>query len=142
MVGQYDVICIGTIKSFSDNYLFKILPIYLSLYLSNYLSIIIINYLSILGLKTIVGAVIESVKNLRDVIVLTLFALSVFALLGLQVHWLVPGQTQESQTSEGSRFKTLVLWHLNYMPRRIWVLHKRFGISNSTFEIYLKIIRR
>nr|AMD09816.1 sodium channel alpha subunit [Acartia hudsonica] len=38
------------------------------------------------GLKTIVGAVIESVKNLRDVIVLTLFALSVFALLGLQVY--------------------------------------------------------
>ena len=39
----------------------------------------------ITGLKTIVGAVIESVKNLRDVIILTLFALSVFALLGLQV---------------------------------------------------------
>ena len=38
-----------------------------------------------LGLKTIVGAVIESVKNLRDVIILTVFALSVFALLGLQV---------------------------------------------------------
>ncbi len=37
------------------------------------------------GLKTIVGAVIESVKNLRDVIILTVFALSVFALLGLQV---------------------------------------------------------
>jgi predicted Na+-dependent transporter len=38
-----------------------------------------------LGLKTIVGAVIESVKNLRDVIILTVFSLSVFALLGLQV---------------------------------------------------------
>ena len=37
------------------------------------------------GLKTNVGAVIESVKNLRDVIILTVFALSVFALLGLQV---------------------------------------------------------
>jgi predicted Na+-dependent transporter len=39
----------------------------------------------LLGLKTIVGAVIESVKNLRDVIILTVFSLSVFALLGLQV---------------------------------------------------------
>ncbi|XP_076314888.1 sodium channel protein para-like [Tachypleus tridentatus] len=38
------------------------------------------------GLKTIVGAVIESVKNLKDVIILTVFALSVFALLGLQVY--------------------------------------------------------
>ncbi|KAG1669531.1 Sodium channel protein para [Nymphon striatum] len=38
------------------------------------------------GLKTIVGAVIESVKNLRDVIILTLFALSVFALMGLQIY--------------------------------------------------------
>jgi hypothetical protein len=37
-------------------------------------------------LKTIVGAVIESVKNLRDVIILTLFSLSVFALLGLQIY--------------------------------------------------------
>ena len=40
----------------------------------------------ILGLKTIVGAVIESVKNLRDVIILTVFSLSVFALLGLQIY--------------------------------------------------------
>ncbi|XP_077514049.1 sodium voltage-gated channel paralytic isoform X6 [Amblyomma americanum] len=38
------------------------------------------------GLKTIVGAVIESVKNLRDVIILTMFSLSVFALLGLQIY--------------------------------------------------------
>jgi len=39
-----------------------------------------------LGLKTIVGAVIESVKNLRDVIILTMFSLSVFALMGLQIY--------------------------------------------------------
>ena len=37
------------------------------------------------GLKTIVSAIIYSVKNLRDVIILTTFALAVFALLGLQV---------------------------------------------------------
>ena len=37
------------------------------------------------GLKTIVSAIVYSVKNLRDVIILTLFALAVFALLGLQV---------------------------------------------------------
>lgn len=38
------------------------------------------------GLKTIVGAVIESVKNLRDVIILTMFGLGVFALIGLQIY--------------------------------------------------------
>jgi hypothetical protein len=38
------------------------------------------------GLKTIVSAIIYSVKNLSDVIILTIFALAVFALLGLQVY--------------------------------------------------------
>ena len=38
------------------------------------------------GLKTIVSAIIYSVKNLRDVIILTIFALAVFALLGLQIY--------------------------------------------------------
>lgn len=44
------------------------------------------HFLSPTGLKTIVGAVIESVKNLRDVIILTMFSLSVFALMGLQIY--------------------------------------------------------
>ena len=38
------------------------------------------------GLKTIVSAIVYSVKNLRDVIILTTFVLAVFALLGLQVY--------------------------------------------------------
>ena len=38
------------------------------------------------GLKTIVGAIVYSVKNLRDVIILTLFALAIFALIGLQLY--------------------------------------------------------
>lgn len=37
-------------------------------------------------MKTIVGAVIDSVKNLKDVVVLTLFSLSVFSLVGLQIY--------------------------------------------------------
>ncbi|XP_075173393.1 sodium channel protein type 2 subunit alpha-like isoform X1 [Anomaloglossus baeobatrachus] len=37
------------------------------------------------GLKTIVGALIQSVKKLSDVIILTVFCLSVFALIGLQL---------------------------------------------------------
>ncbi|XP_061763638.1 sodium channel protein type 4 subunit alpha A isoform X1 [Nerophis ophidion] len=37
------------------------------------------------GLKTIVGALIQSVKKMVDVMVLTVFALAVFALVGLQL---------------------------------------------------------
>ena len=38
------------------------------------------------GLKTIVNAIVYSVKNLKDVIILTLFGLAIFALLGLQLY--------------------------------------------------------
>lgn len=37
------------------------------------------------GLKTIVGALIQSVKKMGDVMILTVFCLSVFALIGLQL---------------------------------------------------------
>lgn len=37
------------------------------------------------GLKTIVGALIQSVRKLADAMVLTVFCLSVFALIGLQL---------------------------------------------------------
>lgn len=37
------------------------------------------------GLKTIVGALFQSVKKLADVMILTVFCLSVFALIGLQL---------------------------------------------------------
>ncbi|XP_063789674.1 sodium channel protein type 2 subunit alpha-like isoform X1 [Pseudophryne corroboree] len=37
------------------------------------------------GLKTIVGALIQAVKKLSDVMILTVFCLSVFALIGLQL---------------------------------------------------------
>ncbi|KAM6951086.1 sodium channel protein type 4 subunit alpha A [Aplochiton taeniatus] len=37
------------------------------------------------GLKTIVGALIQSVKKMVDVMILTVFALAVFALIGLQL---------------------------------------------------------
>ena len=44
------------------------------------------------GLKTIVGAIVYSVKNLRDVIILTVFMLAIFALMGLQLYMGVLGQ--------------------------------------------------
>lgn len=41
--------------------------------------------LYVTGLKTIVGALFQSVKKLSDVMILTVFCLSVFALIGLQL---------------------------------------------------------
>jgi len=38
------------------------------------------------GLKTIVGALMEAVRRLRDVMILTVFVLSIFALVGLQLY--------------------------------------------------------
>uniref|UniRef100_A0A8B9D883 Sodium channel protein n=1 Tax=Anser cygnoides TaxID=8845 RepID=A0A8B9D883_ANSCY len=43
------------------------------------------NSFTFAGLKTIVGALIQSVKKLSDVMILTVFCLSVFALIGLQL---------------------------------------------------------
>lgn len=42
-------------------------------------------YIVSLGLKVIVGALIQSVKKLANVMILTVFCLSVFALIGLQL---------------------------------------------------------
>ena len=38
------------------------------------------------GLKTIVGALMEAVRRLRDVMILTVFVLSIFGLVGLQLY--------------------------------------------------------
>lgn len=46
---------------------------------------ILIELTGLSGLKTIVGALIQSVKKLADAMVLTVFCLSVFALIGLQL---------------------------------------------------------
>ena len=40
----------------------------------------------IVGLKTIVGALLEAVRRLRDVCILSVFVLSIFALIGLQIY--------------------------------------------------------
>ncbi|XP_038607041.1 sodium channel protein type 1 subunit alpha isoform X1 [Tachyglossus aculeatus] len=65
------------------------------------------------GLKTIVGALIQSVKKLSDVMILTVFCLSVFALIGLQlfmgnlrnkcVQWPPSNASLEEHTIETNR---------------------------------------
>lgn len=65
------------------------------------------------GMKTIVGAVIESVKNLKDVIILTCFSLSVFALLGLQVYMGVLTQKCVRDSHENLTHEAWVAWCSN-----------------------------
>ncbi|XP_058260603.1 sodium channel protein type 4 subunit alpha B isoform X2 [Hemibagrus wyckioides] len=69
------------------------------------------------GLKTIVGALIQSVKKLGDVMILTIFCLSVFALIGLQlfmgilrnkcVLWPPPGFNDTTDTNSTFDFEAI-----------------------------------
>ncbi|XP_048053583.1 sodium channel protein type 4 subunit alpha B [Megalobrama amblycephala] len=81
------------------------------------------------GLKTIVGALIQSVKKLADVMILTVFCLSVFALIGLQLFM-------------GNLRQKCVRWPL---PSNLTMLYNHTDINgteaaNSTFswEEYLE----
>ncbi|CAG7823253.1 unnamed protein product [Allacma fusca] len=76
------------------------------------------------GLKTIVGAVIESVKNLRDVIILTMFSLSVFALMGLQIYMGVLTQKCVKRLPEEYYEDTpegVVVVNITHEEYRIWM---------------------
>ncbi|XP_071080138.1 sodium channel protein para-like isoform X7 [Haliotis cracherodii] len=56
------------------------------------------------GLKTIVGALLEAVRRLRDVMILTVFVLSIFALVGMQLY------------SGGLRQKCVLNWTIELGP--------------------------
>ena len=56
------------------------------LFLSNAIRVLTSQCITIPGLKTIVGALLEAVRRLRDVGILTLFMLSIFALIGMQLY--------------------------------------------------------
>uniref|UniRef100_A0A8C3HYX6 Sodium channel protein n=1 Tax=Chrysemys picta bellii TaxID=8478 RepID=A0A8C3HYX6_CHRPI len=68
------------------------------------------------GLKTIVGALIQSVKKLADVMILTVFCLSVFALIGLQLfmgnlrHKCVRNYTEFNSTN-GTFYSGVQKWN-------------------------------
>ena len=62
------------------------------------------------GLKTIVSAIVYSVKNLRDVIILTIFMLAIFALMGLQLYMGVLGQKCVRQFPSNTSYDELAMW--------------------------------
>ncbi|XP_060749578.1 sodium channel, voltage gated, type VIII, alpha subunit a isoform X1 [Tachysurus vachellii] len=71
------------------------------------------------GLKTIVGALIQSVKKLSDVMILTVFCLSVFALIGLQLFM-------------GNLRHKCVIWPIN-----ITELYQANGSEAFDFDAYI-----
>ena len=85
------------------------------------------------GLKTIVNAVIYSVKNLADVIVLTLFMLAFFALLGLQFYMGVLSQLcikeYESPPENGETWTQDDddLWYAHMKNESSLIIHPELG---------------
>lgn len=77
-------------------------------------------------MKTIVGAVIDSVKNLKDVVVLTLFSLSVFSLLGLQIYM---GLLSQKCIENGPANMTDQQWH-------DWCADEAHWIKDNQSEIF------
>uniref|UniRef100_A0A663MQD8 Sodium channel protein n=1 Tax=Athene cunicularia TaxID=194338 RepID=A0A663MQD8_ATHCN len=65
------------------------------------------------GLKTIVGALIQSVKKLSDVMILTVFCLSVFALIGLQLFMGNLRNKCLQWPPDNSTFETTVISYFN-----------------------------
>uniref|UniRef100_A0A8C3EXS1 Sodium channel protein n=1 Tax=Corvus moneduloides TaxID=1196302 RepID=A0A8C3EXS1_CORMO len=90
--------CINDFTCLRDPWNCKITEFFLNLYITEFVNLGNLSALRtfrvlralktisvIPGLKTIVGALIQSVKKLSDVMILTVFCLSVFALIGLQL---------------------------------------------------------
>ncbi|XP_018409741.1 PREDICTED: sodium channel protein type 2 subunit alpha-like [Nanorana parkeri] len=76
------------------------------------------------GLKTIVGALIQSVKKLSDVMILTVFCLSVFALIGLQLFM-------------GHLRNKCVRWPPVYEPNITSYFNASYGMNGSYINITL-----
>ena len=89
------------------------------------------------------GAVIESVKNLRDVIILTVFSLSVFALVGLQIYMGTLTQKcilnlEQDPSWNDSEYKDLL--HIHNSKSENWLFddnveeHRLCGNSGPAFN--------
>ncbi|XP_061204583.1 sodium channel protein type 5 subunit alpha-like isoform X4 [Neopsephotus bourkii] len=91
------------------------------------------------GLKTIVGALIQSVKKLADVMILTVFCLSVFALIGLQLFM---GNLRHKCVRDYTKFNSTN--GTLYVDGRMWNTSEEFlsdpvnyFIKNGTEDVLL-----
>ncbi|XP_030065161.1 sodium channel protein type 2 subunit alpha isoform X11 [Microcaecilia unicolor] len=98
------------------------------------------------GLKTIVGALIQSVKKLSDVMILTVFCLSVFALIGLQlfmghlrnkcVHW--PPDESAYELNISSYFNSTIETGGTLFNRSLSTFNLKEYINNEANFYYLE----
>uniref|UniRef100_A0A8C7U7C3 Sodium channel protein n=1 Tax=Oncorhynchus mykiss TaxID=8022 RepID=A0A8C7U7C3_ONCMY len=105
------------------------------------------------GLKTIVGALIQSVKKLADVMILTVFCLAVFALVGLQlfmgnlkqkcvywppVEWRINSTNMDNITMIISRIQFVVPlhWHFDRNCPEGYTCMKAGGNPNYGYTSY------
>ncbi|KFV49326.1 Sodium channel protein type 5 subunit alpha, partial [Tyto alba] len=91
------------------------------------------------GLKTIVGALIQSVKKLADVMILTVFCLSVFALIGLQLFM---GNLRHKCVRDYTKFNSTN--GTFYLDGRMWNTSEEFlsdpvnyFVKNGTEDVLL-----
>jgi len=88
------------------------------------------------GLKTIVNAIIYSIKQLRDVIILTVFCLAVFGLLGLQFYMGVLSNVCIVDYDGRGSERSNVSWHDWVRSEEAWHIHQDTGkliiCGNST----------
>ncbi|NXI97060.1 SCN5A protein, partial [Psophia crepitans] len=91
------------------------------------------------GLKTIVGALIQSVKKLANVMILTVFCLSVFALIGLQLFM---GNLRHKCVRDYTKFNSTN--GTLYLDGRMWNTSEEFlsdpvnyFIKNGTEDVLL-----
>lgn len=78
-----------------------------------------------LGLKTIVSALMEAVRRLRDVMILSLFVLSIFALIGLQLY-------------QGSLMRKCILEPPDNFTKEEWIKRPssvRYNYTRNTSKI-------
>uniref|UniRef100_A0A8C3R4R1 Sodium channel protein n=1 Tax=Cyanoderma ruficeps TaxID=181631 RepID=A0A8C3R4R1_9PASS len=85
------------------------------------------------GLKVIVGALIQSVKKLADVMILTVFCLSVFALIGLQIF---KGNLRQKCIRNTTEFRQESALGLIFSPLFLFLIDD-FARKNGTADILL-----
>ncbi|XP_055360673.1 sodium channel protein type 4 subunit alpha A [Betta splendens] len=95
------------------------------------------------GLKTIVGALIQSVKKMVDVMILTVFALAVFALVGLQLfmgnlrHKCVRWPIDTNETASGF-FNSTAEFNGTVLLNNTRVNHTLYHNSTFNFQEYIE----
>lgn len=92
------------------------------------------SFIVFLGLKIIVGALIQSVKKLANVMILTVFCLSVFALIGLQLFKGILRQKCVRNSTEFSK--------IPYFLNKTWESYEMFANDTGNFSSLILFLEK